>query len=98
MESKLINNLGEKIDSFATDETQRKAVRISILFTGVLWIVLLMILGFAPTFQKKEKYILTERFIIGKTQVELANELGISQAQISRLEKSGIDSLKKQIN
>ena len=48
--------------------------------------------------KEKEKYILTERFIIGKTQVELANELGISQAQIPRLEKSGIDSLKKQIN
>lgn len=46
----------------------------------------------------KERYILTERFIIGKTQVELAKELGISQAQISRLEKSGIDNIKKQIN
>ena len=30
--------------------------------------------------------------------MELANELGISQAQISRLEKSGIDNLKKMIN
>lgn len=45
----------------------------------------------------KEKYILTERYIMGKTQMELANELGISQAQISRLEKSGIDNLKKKI-
>ena len=50
------------------------------------------------TLKEKEKYILTERFVIGKTQVELANELGISQAQISRLEKSGIESLKKQIS
>ena len=32
---------------------------------------------------------------MGKTQVELSNEIGISQAQISRLEKSGLDSLKK---
>jgi len=47
--------------------------------------------------KEKERYILTERFIMGKTQVELANELGISQAQISRLEKSGIDNIKKQI-
>lgn len=45
----------------------------------------------------KEKYILTERYLIGKTQMELASELGISQAQISRLEKSGINSLKKKI-
>ena len=47
--------------------------------------------------KNKERYILTERFIIGKTQVELAKELGISQAQISRLEKSGIENIRKQI-
>ena len=45
----------------------------------------------------KEKYILLERYIIGKTQMELASEIGISQAQISRLEKSGLDNLKKMI-
>lgn len=48
--------------------------------------------------KEKERYILLERYIIGKTQMELANEIGISQAQISRLEKSGLDSLKKMIN
>lgn len=46
----------------------------------------------------KEKYILLERYIIGKTQMELSNELGISQAQISRLEKSGLENLKKMIS
>ncbi len=45
--------------------------------------------------KEKEKYILLERYIIGKTQMELAEEIGISQAQISRLEKSGIDNIKK---
>ena len=45
--------------------------------------------------KEKEKYILFERYIIGKTQMELADEIGISQAQISRLEKSGIDNIKK---
>lgn len=48
--------------------------------------------------KNKEKYILVNRYIIGKTQMELASELGISQAQISRLEKSGISSIKKLIN
>lgn len=48
--------------------------------------------------KEKEKYILIERYIIGKTQMELSNELGISQAQISRLEKSGIENLKKLID
>ncbi len=45
----------------------------------------------------KEKYILNSRYIYGKTQMELSEELGISQAQISRLEKSGIDNIKKMI-
>lgn len=46
----------------------------------------------------KEKYILIERYLIGKTQMELAQEIGISQAQISRLEKSGLENVKKLIN
>ena len=45
----------------------------------------------------KEKYVLEERFFYGKTQMELSEELGISQAQISRLEKSGLDNIKKRI-
>ena len=45
--------------------------------------------------KEKEKYIITERYLIGKTQMELASEIGISQAQISRLEKSGLENIKK---
>ena len=45
----------------------------------------------------KEKYIITERYLVGKTQMELASEIGISQAQISRIEKSGLDNIKRQI-
>ena len=47
--------------------------------------------------EERDRYVLDQRFIIGKTQVELANELGISQAQISRIEKKIIDDLKKEI-
>lgn len=47
--------------------------------------------------KEKERYVLTERYLIGKTQMELATEIGISQAQISRLEKSGIEHIKKMI-
>lgn len=43
----------------------------------------------------KEKYVILERFIYGKTQVELSDEIGISQAQISRIEKSALDNMKK---
>ena len=45
--------------------------------------------------KEKERYILLSRYIVGKTQLELAEEIGISQAQISRLEKSGIENIKK---
>ena len=45
----------------------------------------------------KEKKIILERFLIGKTQMEIAEEIGISQAQVSRLEKGGIDSIKRKI-
>ncbi len=45
----------------------------------------------------KEKYIIIQRYMIGKTQTELAEEIGISQAQISRLEKNGLAKIKKMI-
>lgn len=47
--------------------------------------------------KEKERYVINERYIFGKTQMELSEELGISQAQISRLEKSGLDQIKKKI-
>ena len=45
----------------------------------------------------RELHILKDRFLIGKTQMEIASELGISQAQISRIEKSAISNIKKLI-
>lgn len=45
--------------------------------------------------KEREKNILLQRFMIGKTQMEIADELGISQAQVSRLEKSAIESVRK---
>ena len=44
---------------------------------------------------KREQNILDMRYVIGKTQMEIAEELGISQAQVSRLEKNAIKTLKK---
>ena len=46
---------------------------------------------------EREKHILSLRFYEGKTQMEVANEIGISQAQVSRLEKSAIGRIKKQL-
>ena len=45
----------------------------------------------------RDKQILEDRYIIGKTQMEIAKELSISQAQISRIEKNAIKSLKKYV-
>ena len=45
----------------------------------------------------REKMILRLRFFSGKTQMEVANEVGISQAQVSRLEKSALEHMKKHI-
>mgnify|MGYP000795958923 CR=1 FL=1 len=47
--------------------------------------------------QPREKNILYLRFFQGKTQVEVANEIGISQAQVSRLEKGALVKVKGQI-
>lgn len=45
----------------------------------------------------REREILLMRFYQGKTQVEVSDEIGISQAQVSRLEKNAKKSLKKHI-
>ena len=44
---------------------------------------------------EKEKMIINKRFFEGRTQVEVADEIGISQAQVSRLEKSAIEHIKR---
>lgn len=43
----------------------------------------------------REKQILNLRYFIGKTQMEVSNYIGISQAQVSRLEKNALDAIKR---
>ena len=47
---------------------------------------------------EREKRILTLRFLSGRTQTEVAKEIGISQAQVSRLEKSALERIKRQMH
>ncbi|HHX16785.1 MAG TPA: RNA polymerase sporulation sigma factor SigG [Mollicutes bacterium] len=47
--------------------------------------------------REKERQILINRFMVGKTQMEIADEIGISQAQVSRLEKNAVDHVKKMV-
>lgn len=44
---------------------------------------------------ERERNILKLRFFMGRTQMEIANEIGISQAQVSRLEKNALGHMKK---
>ena len=44
---------------------------------------------------KREKDIIARRFFDGRTQMEVAEEIGISQAQVSRLEKNAISRIRK---
>lgn len=46
---------------------------------------------------EREQYILDQRFFVGRTQMEIADEIGISQAQISRLEKNALTRIRKQL-
>lgn len=46
---------------------------------------------------EREKMIISKRFFSGRTQMEIADEIGISQAQVSRLEKSALERIKKQL-
>ena len=43
----------------------------------------------------KEKMIISKRFFDGRTQMEVAEEIGISQAQVSRIEKAAIEHIKR---
>ena len=45
--------------------------------------------------KERERNILTDRYIVGKTQSEIATELGVSQAQVSRIEKNAINNVKR---
>ena len=44
---------------------------------------------------KRETMILNLRFFTGRTQMEVAEEIGISQAQVSRLEKNALENIKR---
>ena len=63
--------------------------------TDELWAENMTIKGALEKLNEKEKMIVTKRFFQGRTQMEVAEEIGISQAQVSRLEKSAINHIKR---
>ena len=63
--------------------------------TDEFWAEKMTIMQAMSKLNNKEKMIVNKRFFDGRTQMEVAEEIGISQAQVSRLEKSAIEHIKK---
>ena len=66
--------------------------------TETVWMEHIALRSAFQSLGSREKQILNLRFIGGKTQMEVANLVGISQAQVSRLEKSALGAIRKNIS
>ena len=66
--------------------------------TDEAWTETMTIMQIMKKLNDKEKMIITKRFFDGRTQMEVADEIGISQAQVSRLEKNAIEHIKRLYN
>lgn len=62
-----------------------------------LWIESIALRDAMKALNEREKRIINMRFYDGKTQSEVASEIGISQAQVSRLEKSALEQIRRRI-
>lgn len=62
--------------------------------TADSWMDEILLCDAIRALSEREKRILNLRFMLGKTQTEVANEVGISQAQVSRLEKGALKKIK----
>ena len=65
--------------------------------TDEAWIEQIALKEAVKQLGERERRILSLRFYEGKTQMEVSGEVGISQAQVSRLEKNAINTIKKNL-
>ena len=65
--------------------------------TDESWLTGIALSEAIETLNAREKRILMLRFYRGKTQTEVSVEIGISQAQVSRLEKGALEKIRKQL-
>ena len=65
--------------------------------TDESWINTIALKEAIAKLDKREKNILAMRFFRGKTQTEVAKELGISQAQVSRIEKTALEKVRNKL-
>ena len=61
------------------------------------WVSGIMFRDTVESLSPRERRIMALRYMAGKTQVEVARKIGISQAQVSRLEKSALDRIRSQL-
>ena len=60
-----------------------------------VWLENILLRDAMKTLNERERNIIMKRFYQNKTQMEIADEIGISQAQVSRLEKGALEHLRK---
>ncbi len=65
--------------------------------SGEAWLENIALADAMRTLSERERHIIEMRFFKNKTQMEIAQEIGISQAQVSRLEKGALERLKKRM-
>lgn len=85
----IYNNGGETI--YLEDQLESKQDK------STNWDLVIAFKAAIGELKEKEKRIITDRYLFGKTQMEIAEEIGISQAQVSRLEKGGIENIKRKM-
>jgi len=66
--------------------------------TDLQWLEQIAMEEAVKRLDSREKRILALRFYEGRTQMEVAKDVGISQAQVSRLEKNAINRIKKELS
>lgn len=91
-------SLYEPIYSDYTNDTIYVMDQIGSHLSDKTWLNEMLIKNTISNLTDREKKILSLRFLSGKTQVEVADEIGISQAQVSRLEKNALHLIKSQID
>lgn len=75
----------EVIDQLKDDDMEDNWIEKSVLYDAIKHL------------DKRERDILIMRYFVGKTQMEISNEIGISQAQVSRLEKNALKYIKEMV-
>ena len=84
-------NSGEGDPVYLMDQLQEKSV------SEERWLTYVSVKETMTELDERQQFILNKRFYLGQTQTEIAKELGISQAQISRLEKNAVKIIRNRM-